>query len=156
MEALNSLVGVLCLHLHHHHHHCQYYQKPWNQTVSTRARRSAFPLAVADVRFISRNPVGSCTADHGWREQGVFCIPSGLESGPGMERQARGERSLHVFLWVWDRGRRLESDMFAAVAPFSLRFTWQGSDETLDVGSLFITEGPASVSCVQSESGPTP
>ena len=61
-----------------------------------------------------------------------------------------------VFLWVWDRGRRLESDMFAAVAPFSLRFTWQGSDETLDVGSLFITEGPASVSCVQSESGPTP
>lgn len=150
MEALNSLVGVLCLHLRHHHHPCQYYQKPWNQTVSTRARRSAFPLAVADVRFISRNPVGSRTADHGWREQGVFCIPSGHESGPGVERQARGEPSLHVFPWVWDGGWRLESDAFAAVALSSLRFTWQGSDETLGAGSLFITESPASVSCVQS------
>ena len=46
--------------------------------------------------------------------------------------------------------------MFASMALFSLRFTWRGSDEMLDVGSLFITGSPASVSCVQRESGPTP
>ena len=45
-------------------------QTPWNQTVSTGARRSTFPLALTDVRFISRTHVGSCTADRGWREQG--------------------------------------------------------------------------------------
>ena len=44
-------------------------QTPWNQTISTRTRRSTVPLALTDVRFISRNHVGSCTADHGWGEQ---------------------------------------------------------------------------------------